>query len=121
MMDSESASASQLFARMVQIEQRGLVVGDLTSGSLMEAKDYENHWGGATSINYRESITDADLIMSDGKSVEHTGVTPDEMSLPTPADPVSGRDPVLAHAAEMVGVKSPEAAGKMFSFEWPPE
>jgi hypothetical protein len=40
------------------------------------------------------------------------------MSLPTPADLVSGRAPVLAHAAEMVGVKlSPEAAGKMFPFE----
>jgi hypothetical protein len=77
----------------------------------MEAKDYQNHWGGDVSINYGKSITDADLIMSDGKCVEHTRVTPDEMSLLTPADLVSGRDPVLAHAAEM-GEGQAESGGR---------
>jgi C-terminal processing protease CtpA/Prc len=64
-------------------------------------------------------VTDADLIMSDGASLENTGVTPDEQMLPTAADLAAGRDPVLAHAAAVLGITiSPEAAGKFFPYIW---
>ena len=41
--------------------------------------------------------------MSDGKSLEHTGVTPDEMVLPSAQDLANGRDPTLAYAAQVLG------------------
>ena len=121
LVDSNSASAAELFARVMQLEQRGTVIGDRTSGSVMEARGYSYQQGFDTIIPYEFSVTDADLIMKDGKSLEHFGVTPDEIVLPTAHDLASGRDPVLARAAELAGFKlDPADAGKMFPFEWLP-
>jgi len=122
LVDSRSASAAELFARMVQLEHRGIVLGDLSSGSVMEARFYPMNDGANNKIFYGASVTDADLTMSDGKSLEHVGVMPDERLLPTAADIAEGRDPVLSRAAELVGVEiDPVAAGKLFPYEWRPD
>jgi C-terminal processing protease CtpA/Prc len=120
LVDSWSASAAELYARVVQIEKRGTVMGDHSSGSVMEATQYTYHSGADTQFYFGASITDADIIMTDGKSLEHTGVVPDVLMLPTADDLSKGLDPVLAHAVETVGGKlTPEAAGKLFPYEWP--
>jgi C-terminal processing protease CtpA/Prc len=122
LVDARSASAAELFARVIQLEKRGAVIGDLTSGAVMESKHYEEKVGTDVVVFYGASITEWDLIMADGKSLEKTGVTPDELMLPTASDLASGKDPVLAHALETLGVKiTPEEAGKAFPFEWPAE
>jgi C-terminal processing protease CtpA/Prc len=119
LVDAGSASAAELFARVIQLEKRGVVIGDVSSGSVMESRGYSESQGADTQIFYSFSVTDADLIMKDGKSLEHHGVTPDEIVLPTPLDIAEGRDPALARAAELAGVKlNATAAGKMFPFEW---
>lgn len=88
----------------------------------MESRHYSEQMGADTVMFYGVSVTESDLIMSDGKSLEHVGVIPDEIALPTPQAIASGSDPVLAHAAELVGAKiTPEEAGKAFPYEWPPE
>jgi carboxyl-terminal processing protease len=120
LVDSESASASEVFARVVQLEKRGVVVGDLSSGSVMESVLYPNSIGRMAITFYSSSITEADLIMGDGKSLERVGVMPDTRILPKPSDLAAGRDPALAYAAGLVGLKlTPEEAGKLFPVEWP--
>ena len=87
----------------------------------MEARYYPFSQGTDTKIFYGASITDADMLMTDGKSLEHTGVMPDEVVLPTAADLAAGRDPVLTKAAAMAGVTlDPVEAGKLFPVEWRP-
>jgi len=123
LVDSKSASAAEIFARTIQLEKRGLVMGDKTSGRVMEAKYFGHTTGGDTGtafIAYGAEITVADIVMADGRSLEHEGVTPDALVLPTASDLANGRDPVLAKAAEQLNVKmSAEEAGKMFPYEWP--
>lgn len=119
LVDSESGSAAEVFARVVQIQKLGTVIGDRTAGAVMRAKGYQHKMGTDVLIFYGASVTDADLVMTDGKSLEGTGVTPDKLMLPTGADLAAGRDPVLAYAAALAGVKlEPEKAGALFPLEW---
>jgi len=119
LIDSESGSSSEIFARTIQLEKAGVVIGDRSAGAVMRAKAYDFQLGADTVVFYGASITDADLIMTDGKSLEHSGVVPNELLLPTAADLANKRDPVLSRAAEILGVKiEPEKAGSMFPVEW---
>ncbi len=121
LVDSDSGSASEVLARVMQLEKRGTVLGDLTAGKVMRSRTYIHQMGVDTVIVYAASVTDADIIMSDGKSLEHVGVTPDETLLPTPENLRAHEDPVLSLAAARVGVKlDPVAAGKLFPFRWMP-
>jgi carboxyl-terminal processing protease len=125
LIDSRSASAAEAFARVIQLEKRGSIVGDRSAGAVMEAEFFQHQTGGDTGgafIVYGAEVTVADIVMTDGRSLEHAGVTPDALVLPTASDLANGRDPVLAKAAEMVGVTmTPEEAGKLFPYEWPKE
>jgi C-terminal processing protease CtpA/Prc len=119
LVDSQSASAAELFARVVQLEKRGTIIGDRTAGAVMRAKFYPHQSGIDVVAFFGASVTDADMLMTDGKSLEHTGVVPDQLALPGAADVAAGRDPVLSQAASLLGVKlEPEKAGTFFPPKW---
>lgn len=115
LVDSNSGSGSEIFARVMQLEKRGQVLGDVSAGAVMQSISFNGELGTDSVVFYGASITNADVIMADGKSLEHVGVIPDELILPTGEDLLNRRDPVLARAFELLGVKvSPEQAGKAF-------
>lgn len=119
LIDSRSGSAAELFSRVVQLEKRGTVIGDVSAGAVMRSKFHDHESGLDTVVFYGASITDADITMADGKSLERVGVIPDETKLPTAAELAAKLDSVLAYAASLAGVTiSPEKAGGLFPIEW---
>jgi carboxyl-terminal processing protease len=121
LVDSGSGSASEVLARVVQLEKRGTVLGDRTAGKVMRSRLYPHQMGLDTVVFYAVSVTDADVIMSDGNSLEGGGVSPDEVLLPTAEDLRSQMDSVLSRAAAMAGGNfDPAEAGRVFRFKWKP-
>ena len=115
LVDSQSASAAEMFARIVQIEKRGTVLGDRTSGAVMTSRIFPHKAGVAALAFYAVSVTVGDVRLSDGASLEKVGVQPDEIVLPSPADLAAGRDALLAYAIERAGGSmTPEQAGRLF-------
>lgn len=120
LIDHNSASASEIFARMIQMEKRGKIIGDTSAGAVMESRFFPMQTGVGSTLYFGASITIADLIMTDGKSLEKVGVIPDEVVLPAGDDIAGQKDPVLSYAAKQFGVEiAPEKAGAYFPFEWP--
>jgi carboxyl-terminal processing protease len=117
LVDSASASASEVVSRTLQLEKRGTVIGDRTAGAVGRGKIFPLTTNG---YHYAMHITIARLRFPDGADLDGVGVTPDVLMLPTASDLAAGRDPVLAAAAKLAGVDiTPEAAGKLFPIVWP--
>jgi C-terminal processing protease CtpA/Prc len=128
LIDSLSASAAECFARVVQIEKRGQVIGDASAGAVMESRLYAlgSFRGGANWEAYSfygaVSVTVRDFVMSDGQRLEGTGVIPDLMSVPTGQNLAEKTDPVLAYAVGLCGGRiTPEEAGKYYFLARVPE
>jgi len=119
LIDGGSSSEAELFARTIQLQKRGIVIGDRSAGSVMRSRFYPMHHGGQNEMLYGIFVTEADVIMPDGNSLEHVGVTPDEMVLPTAQELSANLDPALARAAAIVGIKlDPKKAGEIFPVTW---
>jgi C-terminal processing protease CtpA/Prc len=119
LVNSRSASASELFARVIQLEHRGTIVGDISAGAVMESRFYSDSVGLDTKVFYATSITFANLLMADGKSLENVGVVPDEKVLPSAKDLANHLDPVMSRAAKLADVElTPVEAGKLFPYLW---
>jgi C-terminal processing protease CtpA/Prc len=114
LVDAGSGSASEIFARTMQLTQRGTVIGDRTEGAVRESRVFVHSVGTETVAFYGTSVTIADLVMPDGGRLEGGGVTPDEIVLPSGEDLRDQRDPALARALTLAGVATtPAQAGRL--------
>jgi Peptidase family S41 len=114
LVDSRSASASEAFARSIQLAHRGTVLGDRTMGALRTARSYVHQSGTQTVVVYGTLVAVDDFIFPEGPQVEGLGVQPDELILPSGDDLRENRDPVLARALALGGVtRTAEQAARL--------
>lgn len=105
LMDSASASASEMLARSMQIRKRAIVIGDRSSGSLNIAHFFWEPPGQALgsffaweAVEFGTEIAVAKVVMENGEVLEGRGVTPDETCVPTAGDLHAQKDPCLEQA-----------------------
>lgn len=83
LVDSQTASAGEIFARHFQRNGRGVVIGDRTSGRVTAAKVFPNEMGVDIVVFYAIQVTVARVIFPGGEELEKRGVTPDHACIPT--------------------------------------
>jgi carboxyl-terminal processing protease len=103
LVDSSSASASEIFARSLQIQKRGLVIGDKTSGRVNVARFFPESIGADFKVGFGVEIAVARAVMANGEELEGNGVTPDELCIPTSDDLHRQTDPCLDRAIALAG------------------
>jgi C-terminal processing protease CtpA/Prc len=120
LVDSNSASASEITAKVLQLEKRAKVYGDFSSGSVMTSirvpfRSVMSALADLAFIMVSMSVTVGDVVMKDGSRLEKNGVAPDEVLQPTGAALKVKADAVLAFAAMRLGSEiSPDDAGKFY-------
>jgi carboxyl-terminal processing protease len=87
-----SASAAEIVADAVKINHRGLLIGRITNGSVLEAKRFPLPDGGIM------TIPTCDFLGPDKKRIEGVGVVPDIEIIPTLNNIRAGHDLVLERA-----------------------
>ncbi len=118
LVNANSASASEVTARFLQLEGYATVVGDRSAGALMSSVYYPHEAGfvlGGKHVDYGVTISERDVIMNDDARLENVGVMPEWIVVPTGADIAAKRDPQMAKALAIAGIQiDPVQAAKIY-------
>ncbi len=98
LIDSESASASEIAARSLQIHKRAFIIGDRSSGRVEGAHFFWQFISFGYKVYYGTQIAFSRFVLENGEELETRGVTPDEICLPTATDLKTDKDPCLDRA-----------------------
>ena len=100
LVDSHSASASEIFARHVQRTGRGVVIGDRTAGRANVAQVFSKSHGVDTVMFYGVEVAVGRIVFPGNEELEGRGVLPNVACVPTSDDQREGRDPCLKLAMD---------------------
>jgi len=116
LVNANSASASEITSRFLQLEGLSTTVGDRSEGAVMGSREFVHYVGGNKGLVYAVTVTEQDLIMNDGNRLENVGVEPEFIVLPTGADLAAKRDPQMTKALALAGIQmDPVQASKIYS------
>lgn len=93
LIDSESASAAEAFARSMQLTNHGRVIGDRSLGRLTVANVFSEAVGADIVVPFAVEVGVARFVFPTGEEVEGKGVIPDLLCIPTEQNIREGRDP----------------------------
>jgi C-terminal processing protease CtpA/Prc len=116
LLNANSASASEVTARFLQLEGYATVVGDRSMGAVKSANIFAHDVGFQKYITFGLEVTVQDVVMNDGAHLENTGVMPEWIIVPTGADLAARRDPQMTKALALAGIQiDPAQAAKIYS------
>ncbi len=98
LVDSDSASAAEMFARHFQRTGRAVVIGDRTAGRVTASRIFPQMMGVDTVWLYAIQVAVGRVVFPGGEELEGRGVTPDHACIPTGEQLREGQDPCRALA-----------------------
>jgi len=101
LVDSESASAAEIFARHFQRTRRAVVIGDRSSGRVSASRFYPEQLGTSVILPFGVQVAVARVVFPGGEELEKQGVTPDQACVPTGHDLLEKSDPCLYLARKL--------------------
>jgi carboxyl-terminal processing protease len=110
LLDSRSASASEILAKVLQLKGRAKIVGDQSAGKVNRARMFGGRGGAVYTIPFAVAVTVSQAVLPDGQLLEDRGVIPDVKSVPTEEDLRLGRDPCLEKALALAREAATSAA-----------
>jgi len=112
LVDAQTRGYAEVLARILQLRQRGVVIGDRTMGRAFEEMRVYHARGATFAFASAGVVVPAgEIVLADHSSVDGTGVIPDLLLLPQAADLAARRDVVLARAFALLKQKvAPEDA-----------
>jgi len=112
LVDAETRGYAEILARIIQLRQRGVIIGDRTMGRAFQEVQVHHARGATFAFSAAGVVVPAgEILLADGASVDGTGVIPDLLLLPQPADLAGKRDVVLARAFALLKQRiAPEEA-----------
>jgi C-terminal processing protease CtpA/Prc len=92
LIDSQSSSAAEMFARHFQRAHKATVVGDRSAGKVVTARYFQQELGAGSVTYFGVNISIGKVLFPGGEDLEGNGVTPDIKCLPSPEDLGQSRD-----------------------------
>lgn len=105
LVDSRSASASEMFARHFQRTGRATIVGDRSSGRVNSSLFFPEELGTSRVVMFGAQIAVGKVVFPGGEELEHNGVKPDVPCLPGESDLSEHRDPCMFKAVSVARQK----------------
>jgi carboxyl-terminal processing protease len=105
LIDSETGSAAEMFAKHFQLRKKAAVIGDRSSGRVTRSMFYAEKIGTDRIIPFGVQIGVSRFVFPDGAELEKNGVTPDVQCTPTGKEMREERDVCLWKAVALAREK----------------